>query len=495
MQKLKIILFLFIVGGFTVSCGEDFLTTSPTQDIDDSAVTSSPDNMMLGLNGIHREMYTRRGCQGCVGQSALMIFNDALGEDFVLTNPNSTWFYSQYRWTAHRNANARDTIWPWEFYYELIRNANVIIHGEERVASNPEFTQDEINIPIGQSYAYRAFFHFNLVQMYAERYDESGGNSQMGVPYMTEVVNEGKARDSVEDVYAMIHQDLDEAISRLEHYVRPNKSHFDASVVKGLKARVYLTQGNWEMAAQYASEAREGTELMTQDEYTSGFNDYNNREWMWASHVSADQSDRFGNFGAQVSRNNSTTFIRTTPIAINITLYYSFPQSDVRLANFDPTGEHEDLNLGSNFTRRPYTSQKFIAPSVNDSHIDVPYLRAAELYLTEAEARANMGDDGRAAQVLYELVSARDDQYTLSSNTGDDLLEEIYLNRRLELWGEGFRFFDLKRLNLPLDRTGANHNPTAANNFLEVEAGDKMWQYLIPEVEMHANPLMEQNPL
>src|SRR5690625_7521497 len=67
-------------------------------------------------------MYTRRGCQGCVGQSALMIFNDALGEDFVLTNPNSTWFYSQYRWTAHRNANARDTIWPWEFYYELIRN-------------------------------------------------------------------------------------------------------------------------------------------------------------------------------------------------------------------------------------------------------------------------------------------------------------------------------------------------------------------------------------
>src|SRR5690625_6936794 len=84
-----------------------------------------------------------------------------------------------------------------------------------------------------------------------------------------------------------------------------------------------------------------------------------------------------------------------------------------------------------------------------------------------------MGDDGRAAQVLYELVSARDDQYTLSSNTGDDLLEEIYLNRRLELWGEGFRFFDLKRLNLPLDRTGANHNPTAAYNFLEVEAGDR----------------------
>src|SRR5690625_7037133 len=110
------------------------------------------------------------------------------------------------------------------------------------MCSNTEFTQDEINIPIGQSYAYRAFFHFNLVQMYAERYDESAGNSQMGVPYMTEVANEGKARDSVEDVYAMIHQDLDEAISRLEHYVRPSKSHFDASVGKGLKASSNITQ-------------------------------------------------------------------------------------------------------------------------------------------------------------------------------------------------------------------------------------------------------------
>lgn len=47
----------------------------------------------------------------------------------------------------------------------------------------------------------------------------------------------------------------------------------------------------------------------------------------------------------------------------------------------------------------------------------------------------------------------RDASYTLSTNTGQALIDEIMVQRRVELWGEGFRFLDLKRLNLPLDRT------------------------------------------
>ena len=39
-------------------------------------------------------------------------------------------------------------------------------------------------------------------------------------------------------------------------------------------------------------------------------------------------------------------------------------------------------------------------------------------------------------------------------NTGAKLADEIMTHRRIELWGEGFRWFDLKRLGLPLDRTG-----------------------------------------
>ena len=59
---------------------------------------------------------------------------------------------------------------------------------------------------------------------------------------------------------------------------------------------------------------------------------------------------------------------------------------------------------------------------------------------------------------------------------------------------EGFRFNDLKRLNLPLDRTGANHNAGVLANLLEVPAGDNRWQWQIPLDEVNANPLIEKNP-
>lgn len=69
------------------------------------------------------------------------------------------------------------------------------------------------------------------------------------------------------------------------------------------------------------------------------------------------------------------------------------------------------------------------------------------------------------------------------------------IQRRVELWGEGFRFLDLKRLNQALDRRGANHNASLAGNVLEVPAGDVRWDWLIPIEEMNTNPNMVQNPL
>ncbi len=71
-------------------------------------------------------------------------------------------------------------------------------------------------------------------------------------------------------------------------------------------------------------------------------------------------------------------------------------------------------------------------------------------------------------------------------------------NHRFELWGEGFRFTDLKRLNLPLSRptgTGGVYHTTALCNLTSVAAGDGSLDWLIPKAEMDANDKMVQNPL
>ena len=97
-------------------------------------------------------------------------------------------------------------------------------------------------------------------------------------------------------------------------------------------------------------------------------------------------------------------------------------------------------------------------------------------------------------QALHTLVSNRDASATKTTKTGADLLEEIYFNRRIELWGEGHRFFDLKRLNLPVDRRNSNHNSAIALEML-IPAGDVRWEFLIPRDELNANKKAVQNPL
>ena len=60
--------------------------------------------------------------------------------------------------------------------------------------------------------------------------------------------------------------------------------------------------------------------------------------------------------------------------------------------------------------------------------------------------------EAEARQVLYDITSQRDKAYTLSSKTGNELINEIILQKRIELWGEGYAWFDMKRLNTPLER-------------------------------------------
>ena len=201
-----------------------------------------------------------------------------------------------------------------------------------------------------------------------------------------------------------------------------------------------------------------------------------------------------------MSRNYNSTNIRTAPKAINKLLLQKFPSTDVRTKNFDATGLHTSLSLPSNYSKYPYTSQKFLAVSTSDSRCDVPLMRAAEMYLIQAEALARISGSEAASRTVYNaFMLNRNPSYVPSSNTGTAYINEILDSRRIELWGEGFRFLDLKRLNLPLDRGSSsttNHVSTVVNNVFSVPAGDKKWQYLIPRKEIDAsNGLIEQNPL
>jgi hypothetical protein len=373
----------------------------------------------------------------------------------------------------------------------MIKNANAIILNYSKAKGDANV----IKKAAGEAYAYRAFCYFNLVQLYGKRYVAGQNNSQLGVPLRLDESHNPLKRSTVEEVYNQINSDLDNALMNLDGQTRFSKSHFNVNVVKGLIARVALTQGNYVKAATYAKEARTGLSLMSTSVYKAGFNNLEgNGEWMWGSQINEDQSEYFGNFGAYMSRNYSSTNIRSAPKAMSKKLFDKFPSSDVRTQVVDPTGAHTALGLTSNFSKFAYTSQKFLAISASDSRMDVPYMRAAEMYLIEAEALARQGKESESKIVFNALETARNPSYVATTLTGEAYIQRILDSRRIELWGEGFRFFDLKRLNVSLDRTGSNFNATVSV-VLTIPSDDKRWTYLIPQSEINANPLCEQNEL
>jgi hypothetical protein len=123
-------------------------------------------------------------------------------------------------------------------------------------------------------------------------------------------------------------------------------------------------------------------------------------------------------------------------------------------------------------------------------------MRVSEMYLAEAEALAKQGKDSEAADVLFELVSARDAAYVKSVNAGQDLVDEILLQRRIELFGEGHRWFDMLRNDEAVDLAGSDADPSY---YLKGYKQDKPslnnnWLFQIPQAELNANPNMVENP-
>ena len=129
----------------------------------------------------------------------------------------------------------------------------------------------------------------------------------------------------------------------------------------------------------------------------------------------------------------------------------------------------------------------------SDGHMteDYVYMRAAEMYLIEAEALAHLGKNTEAAQVLGELMECRQPSWNEETVT----VEDVLLQRRIELWGEGFAYFDLKRNNLGFvrDYEGTNH---MEGFIFDLEPQLPDWTYQIPQKEIQENThisLDEQN--
>lgn len=188
--------------------------------------------------------------------------------------------------------------------------------------------------------------------------------------------------------------------------------------------------------------------------------------------------------------NTNTGYAEGGNISIDKRLYDAMSETDVRKEMF--LGADGGTYEGTDFS--PYISLKFRDLTSDRVSGDYLYLRSATMYYIEAEALARSGNEQGARDVLFEITNKRDASYVKSTKSGTDLINEIILQKRIELWGEGFAWFDLKRLGQGVlrDYNGTNH-PTYGR--FNIPTGDNKFLFMIPQAEVDANPdILPNNP-
>lgn len=490
--------FAWTVFGLALSgCSSDYLDTVPTDQVAASEVYGSVDNLYAALNGIHRKMVSQDlGNQGMGGEPGFIIAREAMGDD--MTWDTQTWHQGYLNWSYNTNASSQYNYGIWETYYKFILNANLILENLDLLDNLTEEETEEAQHIRGEALCIRAWAHFQLVQYYAKPYINGQTNTQPGVPYRetSETLSE-IARTPVEDVYEGINSDLTEAAELLEGYEAVDINHYTEKVVLGLLARVALTQQRYAEAAEYASRSievaeAEGVSIMTPDELMNGFADISSdtNEAMYAALTQDDQTVYFYSFYAYMSWNFNSSSIRTGIKCINQATYDKMGPNDYRREWWDPTGTASVPS--SSYNQRVYQNRKFTARSTASAVGDYAFMRLSEMYLIAAEAYARAGNEPAAKEYLSTFVEQRDPDMTGCDLSGDALIDAIMQHRRIELWGEGFRWFDLKRLQEPIHRDGTNFNITFCG-FLDKGTDEDGWIFEIPQDETDYNPLMEKN--
>lgn len=432
-----------------VSCGDDFFATSPATQITTPEVFSSEDNINAFINGAIRYLMENSTSQDNPGLPTTFLTHEVMGED-AFARDGRYGYRDSYPYRDPFDNTTRRALFFWTLQYTSIDHTNNIIANIEVDESSGE----NLKHLKGQAYALRAYNYLNLVRQYQFTYVKDP--NAKAIPIYTEPTTpdtEPNPLSTVEEVYDLILKDLSEAEKLLPGFERSVKNRPNLNVVYGLFARTYLTLEEWELAADYAAKARVGYPIMPSELYSEGFNDASNSEWIWG-HPQTQTQNRGGA--------SYLAYIETTPYttdANGTNLYYGynsimpdphfvalFDNGDVRKSLFEVATQPAEA-LYAHYRYKKFRNKY----PHHDGHIVL--MRSSEILLIEAESKARLNDLTGAVQTLNELRRNRDlSDLQVTAFDKEGLIEEILLERRRELWGEGFRLFDILRLQTAPER-------------------------------------------
>lgn len=497
-MKTKYIMFLSLAGSlFITSCKKDFLDTQPTQFTTPEQLGSaaSQDTKLLtgSIAGLYTTMFTT-GVGGTTGhddfgQKGIDIYTDMLSSDMVLAALNYGWYSNVARYQATVDFTRNEGYIPWRYYYRQVYGANVIIDVLGGTDAVPALAGNKVTM--GQAKTMRAYAYFYLTQLYAKEY---GDGSAKIIPLYSSTAQINQPKATAKDVWDLMISDLTTAISYMDTYTRTSKDQVDKNVAKGLLSYVLAARGT---AADWAQVKTLTQDLMSAYPATtpvqlafngtnatsvgSGFNNAATPSWIWGVDLTLAQGINLISWWGQIDQFTYSYAWAGDPKTIDIGLYNSIRPDDMRKTQFNsPTA--------TSFKLQPVN--KFWAPARTSGgqrqvETDLIYMRSDEFYLLNAEAKARTSSESDAKTSLKSFLANRiTDVSYIDALSGQALLNEIYLQTKIEMWGEGKSYLAMKRNKATITR-GANHLFEAGNSF---SYSDPKLTFLIPQAEVINNP-------
>jgi len=457
----KYSLYLLAIALLAGGCKKQLDQNDPDTIIEDNAFVTF-DHVIAGLNGA----YARYSAY-----STDMYVNALVSDEAKIGVNNAGQGALTYRYQYSSDATTGGDVTSGYYpYYSLVDQVNRTLPHVYTVTATS--SQEGLRDPVkAQLLAMRALGHFGALQGFCKNYDP---NEPLGVPIMLASDNLAKpARENMGTVMTQIEKDLADAKALLPAVTVASFS--DTAINKiniaAYQARIALYKKDYASAITYSTEVINSAvkPLVTGTAFSGIWTDANNNETLFrVRYLTSNAIGSLWTAGANIY------------IAPSDKLVATYGTGDIRKAAYVGT------TGGNNYVNKFYTSSR------GARIVDIKAIRIAEMYLIRAEANAKKAtpDVAAGAVDLNALRAQRITGYVDETfATAADLITAILNERFKELCFEGFRFYDLKRNNLPVQRNASD----ASAAWQTLAADSYRFIFPIPQAEMNANPNMVQN--
>jgi hypothetical protein len=489
-MKNKLYISLVLIITLFTSCSKDFLEKSPEYSVNTENFYQTEDDAIAAINGAYQPLQWPKLYNMRMWTPDIIAGNSIVGagggSDGQETQDQANFI------TASDNQGALDL---WRGPWPGILRCNIILQKVPGMAINETIK----NRVLGEAYFLRAQYYFILVRFFGD------------VPLVLTPVEPGDDlrpfRTPKSEVYTRIISDFTKAIELLpsrESYSGSNLGRASKGSAEGMLAKVYLTLGNWQLVVDHCNAVSTlGYALNTN--YASNFDpsDKNTVESLFEVQFTSNAGQGFWSNENQASWLSTFTGPRGSDMVAggwgwnqpSQEFIGSYETGDLRkdvtvlydgCPQFDGKDYQKSYSM-TNYNLRKFLVTKSVSPSYDNSPMNFPVLRYADVLLMKAEALNELGQTS-AAQVPLNDVRKRAGLPEISGLLKDAFREKVLHERRIELAFEGHRWFDLIRINSGLYGLDFLHSIGKSN------MSAKFLLFPIPQKERDANPNLTQNP-